>query len=149
MKKVIAPILILLLAAFFAPALEAQDDSSAAPLMITLESAIEMALGRNPFHQASLETEAQAMARLRQATARFFPTLNATGTHTLKEKLMTLAFAGQEFEVDFTENYQAVLPWPCPYLRGGSSWPAAGRPSSMLRRPGKASASRSRKRSST
>ncbi len=119
MKKVIAPILILLLAAFFAPALEAQDDSSAAPLMITLESAIEMALGRNPFHQASLETEAQAMARLRQATARFFPTLNATGTHTLKEKLMTLAFAGQEFEVDFTENYQAVFTLAMPIFTGG------------------------------
>lgn len=119
MKKIGAPIIVLLLAAVLMEPAQAQEAASLAPITITLNDAIEMALGRNPFHQASLETEAQALARLRQATARFFPSLNATGTHTMKEKLMTLAFAGQTFEVDFTENYQAVFTLAVPLFTGG------------------------------
>ncbi len=130
MKRTTAPLMALLAALALSTAAFAQETAPGGPLTITLESAIGMALERNPFHLASLETEAQAKARLRQATAKMLPSLNVNGTRTLKEKLMMLDFGGEEFEVDFTQNYQAVFNLSLPVFTGGQL--LAGRREAVL-----------------
>jgi len=95
-------------------------------LVLTLEESIRLALEHNPFFLANQEKIAEASASLREAAARFFPTLNAQGTHTLDEKLFTLEFPSfipgqpaQRVRVDFTRDYQMGFSFSVPLFTGG------------------------------
>jgi outer membrane protein len=95
-------------------------------LVLTLEESIRLALERNPFFLANQEKINEASASLREAVARFFPTLNAQGTHTLDEKLFTLEFPSfipgqpaQRVRVDFTRDYQMGFSFSVPLFTGG------------------------------
>ncbi len=95
-------------------------------IVLTLEESLRLALERNPFYLASQEKIAEAEASVREAAARFFPTLNAQGTHTLDEKLFTLEFPSfvpgqppQRVSVDFTRDYQMGFSFSLPLFTGG------------------------------
>lgn len=99
---------------------------SSEKLVLTLEESLRLALERNPFYLASQEKMAEAEASVREAAARFFPTLNAQGTHTLDEKLFTLEFPSfipgqppQRVSVDFTRDYQMGFSFSLPLFTGG------------------------------
>jgi len=126
MKKTVWPFLILFLTVWLGPVSAAQEEQSTGPLTVTLDQAIDMALGQNPFHRAALETEDQARARVRGATAKFFPSLNGQGTSTLAEKLMILEFPSmipgeppQKIALDFTRDFQSVFSLSAPVFTGG------------------------------
>ncbi len=95
-------------------------------LVLTLEESINIALSQNPYHLASEKRIDMARAKLREAVANFFPTLNAQSQHTLDEKLFELIFPSfipgeppQRFSVDFTRDYQVSLSFSIPLFTGG------------------------------
>ncbi len=97
-----------------------------APVVLTLDDAIALALRQNPFHLASQEKIAQAKAGVRQAVSGFLPTLNAQGSDTLEEKLFVLEFPslvpGQpptRMSIDFTKDYQMSFAFGLPLYAGG------------------------------
>lgn len=97
-----------------------------APVVLTLDDAIALALRQNPFHLASQEKIAQARAGVRQAVSGFLPTLNAQGSDTLEEKLFVLEFPsmvpGQpptRMSIDFTKDYQMSFAFGLPLYAGG------------------------------
>ena len=73
------------------PALHAAQERSG-KLVLTLDECLDMALRQNPFHLGAQEREGQAQALVREAAAKFFPSLNAQGTNNLVEKLFYLEF---------------------------------------------------------
>ena len=116
--------LIVLMAAALGPAAFAQEAKP--PIVLTVDDAIALALRQNPFHLASQEKIAQARAGVRQAVSGFLPTLNASGTDTLDEKLFVLEFPSfipgeppTRMSIDFTKNYQMALTFGLPLYAGG------------------------------
>lgn len=94
--------------------------------VLTLQDSITLALERNPTHLATEKRVEAARAGVRQATAAFFPSLNAQGTKNLDEKVMELEFPSmipgeppQRVEVDFTRDYQATVTLAIPIFTGG------------------------------
>jgi outer membrane protein TolC len=114
-----------LAAAALAPAgLPAQEANET--VVLTVDDAIALALRQNPFHLASQEKIAQARAGVRQAVAGFLPTINASGSDTLEEKLFVLEFPsmvpGQpptRMSIDFTKDYQMSFQFGLPLYAGG------------------------------
>lgn len=97
-----------------------------APIVLTVDDAIALALRQNPFHLASQERIAQARAGVRQAVAGFLPSLNAAGTSTLDEKLFVLEFPSfipgeppMRMSIDFTKDYQMGFSFGLPLYAGG------------------------------
>ena len=94
-------------------------------ITLTLEDTIRLALSQNPYHLASGERVEAAKAMVREAVANFFPTLNAQGLHTLKEKVFSLEFPDpftgktQKVTLDFTRDYQFSLSLSLPLFTGG------------------------------
>jgi len=93
---------------------------------LTLEESIRMALSQNPYHLATEERLATARAKLREAAAGFFPSLNSEGLHTLTEKLFILEFPSfipgeppQRISMDFTKDYQFSLNLSLPLFTSG------------------------------
>jgi len=95
-------------------------------LVLTLDKSIRLALSQNPYHLASSEKVEAAQAKVREAAAGFFPTLNAQGLHTLDEKLFVLEFPSfipgqppQKIKIDFTKDYQFSLALNLPLFTSG------------------------------
>jgi len=108
--------------------LAAAGSAVAAPekTVLTLEACLDLALLRNPQHLAVIERETAAEMQVREAAARFFPSLNAQGTHILDEKLFTLEFPSfipgeppQRVQVRFTKDYQFNVNFSLPLFAGG------------------------------
>lgn len=96
------------------------------PVVLTVDDAIALALRQNPFHLASQEKIAQARAGVRQAVAGFLPTVNASGSDTLDEKLFILEFPSMvpgeppmRMSIDFTKDYQMGFNFGLPLYAGG------------------------------
>jgi len=124
MRKTAVLLIALALAALGPGALAAQD--AKATIVLTVDEAIAMALRQNPFHLAAQEKVYQARSQVRQAVAGFLPTLNASGTDTLDEKLFTLEFPSmvpgeppQRISIDFTKDYQMAFSFGLPLFAGG------------------------------
>ncbi len=124
MKKTAVSLIALILAALGPGALAAQEAKPA--VVLTVDEAIALALRQNPFHLATQEKVYQARAQVRQAVSGFLPTLNASGTDTLDEKLFTLEFPSmipgeppQRIAVDFTKDYQMAFSFGLPLFAGG------------------------------
>jgi outer membrane protein len=125
MKKTASALALLLIILAAGPAaLRAQE--AQAPVVLTLDEAIAMALRQNPFHLASQEKIAQARAGVRQAVSGFLPSLNAQGSDTLDEKLFVLEFPSmipgeppQRISIDFTKDYQMAFAFSLPLYAGG------------------------------
>jgi len=121
MKKlsaVAAALLILLGSSLAAPAQE--------KITLTLEKCIDLALSQNPFYLASQERTDAAQARVRQAAAQFFPSLNLQGQQNLSEKVFVLEFPSfipggrpTRMAIDFTRDYQVSLNFTLPLFTGG------------------------------
>jgi outer membrane protein len=95
-------------------------------LTLTLEDSIQLALSQNPYHLAAEERLETARAKLREAAAGFFPSLNSEGLHTLSEKLFVLEFPSfipgeppERISVDFTKDYQFSLTFSLPLFTSG------------------------------
>ncbi len=128
-----------------------------APLVLTMEDSIRLALRQNPFYLAEKAKEDGASAAVREAVAGFFPTLNAQGQSVLDKKVMSIVFPslipGQpptKVKLDFTRAYQFSLNFSLPLFTGGRllSRVQAGRPQPRSR-PRRASGWPSRRPSST
>jgi len=124
MKKTAVLLIALVLAALGPGALAAQE--AKATIVLTVDEAIAMALRQNPFHLATQEKVYQARSQVRQAVAGFLPSLNASGTDTLDEKLFTLEFPSmvpgeppQRISIDFTKDYQMAFSFGLPLFAGG------------------------------
>lgn len=123
MRKPAVALFALGLALLGSGVLAAQD--AKAPVVLTLDEAVTLALRQNPFHMASQEKVSQARAGLRQAVSGFLPSLNAQGLNTLDEKLFVLEFpsltggAPQRISIDFTKDYQMALAFSLPLYAGG------------------------------
>jgi outer membrane protein TolC len=119
MKRAAIGITCFILIAWLAAPLFAQEKR-----VLTLQDSIALALERNPNHLATEKRVEAARAGVRQATAAFFPSLNAQGTKNLDEKVMQLDFPTetgetQRVEVDFTRDYQATVTLAIPIFTGG------------------------------
>ncbi len=94
-------------------------------LILTLEESIRLAISQNPYHLAAEQRLETARAKIREAAANFFPSLNAQGLHTLDEKLFELEFPDpitgqpQRISVDFTRDYQFSLSLSLPLFTSG------------------------------
>jgi outer membrane protein len=95
-------------------------------LTLTLKDSIQLALSQNPYHLAAEERLETARAKLREAAAGFFPSLNSEGLHTLAEKLFVLEFPSfipgeppQRVSMDFTKDYQFSLTFSLPLFTSG------------------------------
>jgi outer membrane protein TolC len=115
----VAALLIMLLG--ISPAAPAQEK-----ITLTLEKSIDLALSQNPFYLASQERTDAAQARVRQAAAQFFPSLNLQGLQNLDEKVMVLEFPSfvpggrpTRVAIDFTKDYQFALSFTMPLFTGG------------------------------
>jgi outer membrane protein TolC len=115
----VAALLIVLLG--ISPAAPAQEK-----ITLTLEKSIDLALSQNPFYLASQERTDAAQARVRQAAAQFFPSLNLQGLQNLDEKVMVLEFPSfvpggrpTRVAIDFTKDYQFALSFTMPLFTGG------------------------------
>jgi len=124
MRKTAVLLITLVLAALGPGALAAQE--AKATIVLTVDEAIAMALRQNPFHLATQEKVYQARSQVRQAVAGFLPSLNASGTDTLDEKLFTLEFPSmvpgeppQRISIDFTKDYQMAFSFGLPLFAGG------------------------------
>ncbi|HPW17313.1 MAG TPA: TolC family protein [Candidatus Aminicenantes bacterium] len=111
--------------ALVGPGVLAAREAKAA-VVLTVDDAIALALRQNPFHLASQEKIAQARAGVRQAAAGFLPTLNASGSSTLDEKLFVLEFPSMvpgeppvRMSIDFTKDYQMGFSFGLPLYAGG------------------------------
>jgi outer membrane protein len=96
------------------------------PLVLTLDDCLRLALERNPAFLAIRETEPGARARLHEAAAQFFPSLDAQGTNIVSKKPFEILFPSmipgeppQRVKVDFTRNYQLTLSFSLPLFAGG------------------------------
>ncbi|HDT13551.1 MAG TPA: TolC family protein [Candidatus Aminicenantes bacterium] len=125
MRQTAAALILLAVAAALGPAPAAAQAADPA-IVLTLEEAIAMALGQNPFHLAAQEKINQARAQVRQAVSGFLPTLNAQGTDTLEEKLFVLEFPSMipgepptRMSIDFTKDYQMAFSFGLPLFAGG------------------------------
>ncbi len=121
MKKAKSILLVILLI-FFATKFSFTQEK----LALTLEESIRLALSQNPYHLAAGERLETARAKLREAAANFFPSLNAQGLHTLDEKLFVLEFPSfipgeppQKVTFDFTRDYQFSLSLSLPLFTSG------------------------------
>ncbi|MBN2205933.1 MAG: TolC family protein [Candidatus Aminicenantes bacterium] len=97
-----------------------------APLVLTLEDSIRLALAQNPFHRASREKISAAKSQVNEAASRFFPTLDGQGLYTLDEKVFSLEFPSMipgepptRMSLDFTKDYQFSLSLAVPLYAGG------------------------------
>lgn len=95
-------------------------------LTLTLEKSISLALSQNPYYLASQERVDAAQAKVREAAAQFFPSLNGQGLYNLDEKVMVLDFPSffpgqrpQRVAIDFTRDYQFSLSFTLPLFTGG------------------------------
>jgi outer membrane protein TolC len=95
-------------------------------MTLTLEECIQFALSQNPSHLASEERVEGARSMIKEASAGFFPSLNATGLRSLKEKVFTLEFPSfipgeppQKVEMDFTRDNQFSFSLSVPIYTGG------------------------------
>lgn len=94
-------------------------------LILTLEESIRLAISQNPYHLAAGQRLETARAKIREAAANFFPSLNAQGLHTLDEKLIELEFPDpitgqpQRISFDFTRDYQFSLSLSLPLFTSG------------------------------
>jgi len=123
MKKTGASVLTLLFILGSAMAAFSQEKEK---LTLTLEKSISLALSQNPNYLASQERVDAAQAKLREAVAQFFPSLNGAGQYNLDEKVMVLDFPSfipggrpQRVAIDFTRNYQFSLSFTLPLFTGG------------------------------
>ena len=121
MRKARALFIALLVLVGGRPAAGAQEK-----ITLTLEKCIDLALSQNPFYLASQERMDAAQARVRQAAAQFFPSLNAQGLQNLDEKVFVLEFPSfipggkpQRVAIDFTRDYQFSLNFTLPLYTGG------------------------------
>jgi outer membrane protein len=124
MRKTAGALILLMLAAVWPAALDAQEPKPT--LVLTLDEAVAMALRQNPFYLATQEKENEARSGVREAVSRFMPSLNAQGLNTLDEKLFVLEFPSlipgqppQRISIDFTKNYQTALSFSLPLFAGG------------------------------
>ena len=94
-------------------------------LTLTLEESIRLAISQYPYHLAAEQRLETARAKIREAAANFFPSLNAQGLHTLDEKLIELEFPDpitgqpQRISFDFTRDYQFSLSLSLPLFTSG------------------------------
>ncbi len=95
-------------------------------MTLTLIESIQLALSQNPSHLASEERVEGAKSMIKEAAAGFFPSLNATGLRSLKEKIFTLEFPSfipgeppEEVEFDFTRDNQFSFSLSVPIYSGG------------------------------
>ena len=123
MKKIGASVVALLFILGSAMASFSQEKEK---LTLTLEKSISLALSQNPYYLASQERVDAAQAKLREAAAQFFPSLNSSGQYNLDEKVMVLDFPSffpgqrpQRVAIDFTRNYQFSLSFTLPLFTGG------------------------------
>ncbi|MFZ2052875.1 MAG: TolC family protein [Candidatus Aminicenantales bacterium] len=121
MKRNVLPILVLCLLLGSGQAATAQEK-----ITLTLEKSIDLALSQNPFYLASQERVDAAQAKVREAAAQFFPSLNAQGLQNLDEKVFVLEFPSlipggrpQRVAIDFTRDYQLSLSFTVPLYTGG------------------------------
>ncbi|HUU37854.1 MAG TPA: TolC family protein [Candidatus Desulfaltia sp.] len=121
MKRNVLPILALWLLLGSGQAATAQEK-----ITLTLEKSIDLALSQNPFYLASQERVDAAQAKVREAAAQFFPSLNAQGLQNLDEKVFVLEFPSlipggrpQRVAIDFTRDYQISLSFTVPLFTGG------------------------------
>ncbi len=98
---------------------------SAAPLELTLEKALELALVNNPAQRLARAGVEQARKKLMQNLG-FLPQVSLDGARILDEKLMSIEmppmFPGQEpqrFSLRFTQNYEFTLQFVQPVFSGG------------------------------
>jgi len=124
MRKTAVLLIALVFAALGPAALSAQETQPA--IVLTIDDAIALALRQNPFHLATQEKVYQARSQVRQAVAGFLPTLNASGSDTLEEKLFVLEFPSmvpgeppQRISIDFTKDYQMAFSFGLPLFAGG------------------------------
>jgi outer membrane protein TolC len=117
-KTILLVILLIFWAAKFSFPLEKKT--------LTLEESIRLAISQNPYHLAAEERLETARAKLREAAAGFFPSLNSEGLHTLTEKLFVLEFPSfipgeppQRITMDFTRDYQFSLNFSLPLFTSG------------------------------
>lgn len=117
-KTILLVILLIFWAAKFSFPLEKKT--------LTLEESIRLALSQNPYHLAAEERLETAKAKVREAAAGFFPSLNSEGLHTLTEKLFILEFPSfipdgppQRISIDFTKDYQFSLNFSLPLFTSG------------------------------
>jgi outer membrane protein len=117
-KTILLVILLIVWAAKFSFSLEKKT--------LTLEESIRLALSQNPYHLAAEERLETAKAKVREAAAGFFPSLNSEGLHTLTEKLFILEFPSfipgdppQRISIDFTKDYQFSLNFSLPLFTSG------------------------------
>ncbi len=96
------------------------------PLVLTLDDCLRLALEQNPAYLAARETEPGAKARLNEAAAQFFPSIDAQGTNIVSKKPFEILFPSmvpgeppQRVKVDFTRNYQMTLSFSLPLFAGG------------------------------
>lgn len=123
MKRTILALLSALALAAGAGSGYAQDK---APLVLTLDECLRLALERNPSYLAVLETEPGAKSMRNAAAAQFFPSVDAQGTNILSKKPFEILFPSlvpgepaQRVKVDFTRNYQMTLSFSLPLFAGG------------------------------
>ena len=123
MRKRAGTLIILMLTVLGAAAIAQETET---PIVLTVDEAIALALQQNPFHLASRERIAQARAGVRQAVAGFLPSLSASGSDTLDEKLFVLEFPSmvpgeppQRISIDFTKDYQMAFSFGLPLYAGG------------------------------
>jgi outer membrane protein len=123
MRKRLGALITLLL---IVPGVSVLAQEAKPPVILTVDDAIALALRQNPFHLASQEKIAQARAGVRQAVAGFLPTLNASGSDTLDEKLFFLEFPSMvpgeppvRMSIDFTRDYQMGFSFGLPLYAGG------------------------------
>jgi outer membrane protein len=95
-------------------------------ITLTLEKCLELALSQNPYYLASQERTDAAEARVRQAAAQFFPSLNLQGLQNLDEKVFVLEFPSfipggrpTRMAIDFTKDYQFAFNFTLPLYTGG------------------------------
>lgn len=125
MKKIGVSVLALLFILILGSATAAfsQDKEK---ITLTLEKSISLALSQNPYYLASQERVDAAQAKVREAAAQFFPSLNGSGLYNLDEKVMILEFPSfvpggrpQRVAIDFTRDYQFSLSFNLPLFTGG------------------------------
>jgi outer membrane protein len=95
-------------------------------ITLTLEKCIDLALSQNPFYLASQERTDAAQARVRQAAAQFFPSVNLQGLQNLDEKVFVLEFPSfipggrpTRMAIDFTKDFQFSMTFTLPLFTGG------------------------------
>ena len=96
-----------------------------APLELTVDQAVQLALQNSKAHQVSRLEVSSARYRL-LGNLGFLPQVTLSGAKNLKEKLMTIVMPSfypggdeQTFSLDFTMNYEFTLQVVQPVFTGG------------------------------